>query len=719
MNSLFSRVFSIHDSYSTIVGSTQPIFDGIAHSIQKISSSIWNSRGLEIASKKIAGVISQSTLVQSGLQKTVNILSTSKNRFAFKVKVDMLNQDPRIKRLKDTIDDLEKKIQATYCKVFKKPIFMDKMEFSIKDYQIITSHLQKFLNENDTGTHRDSLPTIDIENIIDFIENDTIPDSQALKEKVIASIENFSSVFTESSNSSENELIIEARQAFQNCYFLFLSKELLRKFEKGQIYKDDLLVFLGNYKTSPITSVINDATIENIAEVCAGTIGEVITESSFAGSLHKQIDKRVLGPILSISPLHSLLGRFSSYLGVTLASYIGIKALGSQESLKDYIHNMTWATIASMMAEYGLEISEISDPACAFLFPLIASSVAYNFASLYKPLLKTEYLAHTISENYSFIVQGTENLLNKTYIEPIGQKINNAADSELKNFVEKNITNRMTDYFLDANSYIPEIFNSIPSIDGYGYGNFSMNYIITNYTKNLFSENNVLVFKNLLLQSLTLEQTKIISNSIIKKALTVFFGEFSKFYFELINNETLLKDFYARRLEILATSSNLSDNSDLNKMPDTKDIILKLVVAINPLQKNSLLLPLLFTKVDELLPISLFQDLSKTLEKSLESTISPFSKVDPLFLEVLIKSFIITTVLEKNDLLTQAIDIVDTDVLIFQSTLKLIDSLIHLNLVGQHDKRKQPLLGNIIYKLIHQEMNTAIQSVPKLIERSA
>ncbi|MGL4348733.1 MAG: hypothetical protein ACRCSV_04685 [Chlamydiales bacterium] len=714
MNRLVSKIFSIHDVYSTIVGSTQPIFDGIAHSIQKISNSIWNSRGMEMASKKITGVISQSTLVQSGLQKTVDILSKSKNRFTFKIKVDLLNQDPRIKRLKDTIHDLENKIQATYCKVFKKPIFMDKMEFSIEDYQVITSHFQKFLNENNTGTYSNSFPAINIESIIDFIENDTIPDSQSLKEEIITSIENLSPVFIESSNSSENELIIEAIQAFQNCYFLFLSKELLRKFEKGEIYKDDLLIILGNYKTSPITSVINDATIENIAEVCAGTIGEVITESSFAASLHKQIDKRVLGPILSISPFHSLLGRFSSYLGVTLASYIGIKALGSQESLKDYVHNMTWATIASMITEYGLEMSEISDPACAFLFPLIASSVAYNFASLYKPLLKTEYLAHTLSQNYPFIVEGAENLV---HIEPIRQKIDNQADLEIKKILEKNITNLITDYFLDVNSYQHEIFNAIPSSDE--YENFPMNYIITNFTKNVCSEDCVLAFKNLLLQSLTLKQTKTISNTIIKKALAVFFAEFSKFYFELLNNETLLKDFYAKRLEILRASSNLSDNSDLNKMPDTKDIILKLVVTINPLYKNSLVLSLLFTKVDELLPISLFQDLSKTLEKSLESTIHPFANVDPLFLEVIIKSFIITTVLEKKHLLTQAIDIVNTDVLIFQNTLKLIDSLIHLNLVGQHDKKKQPLLGNIIYKLIHQEMNTAIQSVPKIIEQSA
>lgn len=714
MNNPIYKLFNIHHEYSTIVGSSQPIFDGIAHCIQKISTSIWNSKPIQIASDAMCGAISRSKLIESGLQRTVHLL-TSNNPFSFRVKIHLLNQDPKIRRLKEKINDLENSIQASYYKVFQKPIFLERMEFSMKEYGILTRHFQKFLSENNHFEHTDSSPTICAESIIDFLENDTIPDSQFIKEEIITTIENLSLTLTQPNNSLEDEIIIEAKQAFQNCYFLFLSKQLLRKLEKGEIYKDDLLVFLKNYKIPPITSLISKSTIENVGEVCAGMIGEAITESSLATSFHRQVDKRILGPILSISPLHLLLGRFSSYLGITVTSYVGIKALGSEESLKDYVHNMTWATIASMVTEYGLEISEISNPVCSFLIPLIASSIAYNFSSLYQPLLKRQYLAKTISENYPSIIENTENLINESYIQPLRQKINTTINSQLENFVEKNAINYIKShaFSLDQNYYLPEVFNYISFISN--EKDFLINCLTNNLVQNPLFEDAVLAFKNIILLSLNLQETETISNTIVKKALTVFLGDFCKFYFDLINNETLLIDFYGKRLEILEASHNLSENSDVNSMPSTKDIILKLVNAINPSQKDSLIPPLLFTKVDELFPISLFQSLSKTLEKSLELEIHPFPKVDPLFLEMIIKSFLITTLLEKKDLL---IEMINTEVLVFQNTLKLIDSLIHLNLVGQHDKKQQPLLGNILYKLIHQELNTVIESTPKLI-RSA
>lgn len=710
VSDLVSKVFTVHNGYSTLVGSTQPIFDRIAHSIQNISSFILHSKPLEMATKAIVGTISQSRMIQGGLQKTVTLL-TSNHPLSFPVKIHLLNQDPKIKRLKAKINDLENKIEASYYKVFQKPILMEKIGFSKEEYQAITSHFQKFLseNENDQIEHMDSFLTTSIESLIDFIEDDIMPDSQLIKEEVIDIIENLSPQFTVSNDSSENETIVEAKQGFQNCYFLFLCKELLQKFEKGEVYKDDLVVFLKNYKIPPITSLLNDATIENIGEVCAGMIGEVITESSLAEAFHKAVDKKILGPILSISPLHWLLGNFSSYLGITLASYIGIKALGSNESLKDYVHNMTWATIASMITEYGLEISEISNPGCTFLLPLIASSIAYNFSSFYGPLLKTEYLAQTVSENYSSFNESTDKLLENICIQPIRQEIHNMSDLELKNHIEKTII-RGIDFSIDQ---IPEC---IPLT--YQDRNCLFNFIKTNLDI-FFSENSDPKLKNLILQMLDLKEVKAVSKELLIRGFSVLFKQFSNFYFNLMKDKNILKDFYARREGIIQLCSNLRGNNDVNSMLDIQDILLELVYTINPLHKNSSEIPLLFAQVDKLLPTSLFQSLSKTLENSLQSIIHPFSFsiIDPLFLEIVVKSFLINKLLEKQDLFIEAT--FHKEAFFLQNILRVIDSLIHISLIGQYNSKQEPLIGNIFYNLAHKEMNAAIQSIPQAIKQYA
>lgn len=727
-----STILRIHDQYSTIIGATQPLFDGVADSMRNVFTSFWNSKPVTIAAKAITGSINQSKIVQSGLQKIVTII-THKNPLSVRVKKHLLNQDPKIKRIQNIISNLEDKIQASYCKVFNKPILMDKMKFSFEEYQTMTKHFQEFLSKNESCSISCESTLADvIEDLIEFIENDTLPESQEIKEEIINIVEKLSPSISESNDSSNDEKVIEAAQAFQNCYFLFLSKELLRKFEKGEIYKDDLLVFLKNYKTSPITSLINDATIENIGEVCAGMIGEAITESSLATAFHRQIDKRVLGPILSMSPLHSLLGTFSSYLGITLSSYVGIKILGSEESLKDYVHNMTWAMLASMVTEYGLEVSQISNPIYTFLVPLIASSIAYNFSATYEPLLKRKYLTETLSENYPQLVEIMENLAEEKCIVPVKEQVQNIDVQQVRRLTERSISENIMNGISQNQIFVhiqrvrslfdlikDPLTNLLNQVSGEAFMNNLFGASGEAFINNLFTEASGEALKDLLLNNSNSKQSRKLVNHILTKdfLITSFLGRFSQFYEKLINDEKLLKYFYDHRSQIIEISSTrFSSNTNINDMPDMQDVLIKLICSISPSQGNSSIPALLLTQIDEVLPTSLFQSFSKNLEKSLESQIHPFSTMDPLFLEVVVKSFVVTTLLEVKDLRT---DIIHTDTSLLQNTLQLVDTLIHINLIGQNDEKNPSIIGYIVYKFLHAEINTAIQSVPEMLEETA
>lgn len=700
-----STILRIHDQYSTLIGATQPLFDGIAHSIRNMCSSFWHSKPVTVATKAIGGSINQSKILQNGIQKIITVV-THKNPLSIRVKRHLLNQDPKIKKLKNIITSLEDKIQTSYCKVFNKPILMDKMKFSVKEYQTMTKHFQEFLSKNQDGsTSGGSFASDGIEDLIEFIEKDTLPDSQALREKVIHTIEILSSPICQPAEPSKDPKFLEATQAFQNCYFLFLAHELLHKFENGEIYKDDLLLCLKNYKSSPITSLLNDATIENIGEVCAGMLGEAITESSLAIALHRQVDKRILGPLLSISPLHSLLGSFSSYLGITLASYIGIKALGSEESLKAYIHNMTWATIASMITEYGLEISQFSNPVYTFLVPLLASSIAYNFSAVYEPVLKRKYLTETLSENHPHLIDTMEKLVEERCVIPVKEQLQKIKVQEIRNVLKSSVTG----YIADICPY--QIFSPYRKIK-------SLVEFVSDPMNELVTEISEKVCKELLLDKPNSEQSRIVVNYLLTKDLifTSFIGKFSQFYEKLKNDENLLKDFYAHRSRIIESSSKFSSNNNIHDMPDMEDTLVKLICSISPLQGNSSIVALLLTKINDLFPTSLFQSFSKDLEKSFQSKIHPFSTMDPLFLEMLVKSFLITTLSEIKDLPG---DIIQTDAFFLQSALKFLDSLIHINLIGQNEKKNSSIINYMVYKLIHAEIDNAIQSVPQMLVKIA
>lgn len=76
ISELSNKVINLHDNYSTVVGSTQPFFDQIAHGIQKSISYIWNSRPIEMLSTKVnlaSEKLTQSTLesiiIQHGLKR--------------------------------------------------------------------------------------------------------------------------------------------------------------------------------------------------------------------------------------------------------------------------------------------------------------------------------------------------------------------------------------------------------------------------------------------------------------------------------------------------------------------------------------------------------------------------------------------------------------------------------------------------------------------------
>lgn len=620
----FSTILRIHDQYSTLIGATQPMFDGIAHSIRNACSSFWHSKPITVATKALGGSISQSKIIQNGIQKIITVI-THKNPLSVRVKKHLINQDPKVQRLKNIIAILEDKIQTSYCKVFNKLILMDKMNFSVKEYQTMTKHFQEFLSKNQdgsrTGASAPSTDIEDLEDLIEFMEKDPLPDSQTLKEKVINTIETLSYSIRPLTEPSIDPKVLEAHQAFQNCYFLFLSHELLHKFENGEIYKDDLLLCLKNYKLSPITSLLNDATIENMGEVFAGVLGEAITESSLALALHRQVDKRILGPILSISPLHSLLASFSSYLGITLASYIGIKALGSEESLKDYVHNMTWATIASMITEYGLEISQIFNPVYTFLVPLIASSIAYNFSAVYEPLLKRKYLTEALSENHPHLIHTMENLVEERCVIPVKEQLQKIKVQEIRNVLESSVTGHIAD--ICQNQIFPH-YRDIKSL--VELVSDPMNALVTEISEK--------VSKELLLDKSNWEQSRIVVNYLLTKDLifTCFIGKFSQFYEKLINEENLLKDFYAHRSQIIESSAKFFSNNSIHDMPDMQDPLIKLICSISPLQGNSSIAAWPLTKIDDLLPTSLFPSFSKDLEKSFQSKIHPFSTMDPLFI---------------------------------------------------------------------------------------
>lgn len=697
MSASLSTILRIHDQYSTVVGATQPMFDAIGHFIRNSCNSVWHSKSVAVVTKAIGSSVNQSKIIQNGIEKIITIV-THENFLSVRVKKHLLNQDPRIQKIRTLIDILENKIQTSYCKLFNKPILMDKMHFSVKEYQIMTRHFQEFLsmNQNDSASFR-STPTDDIEDLIEFIENNTSSNSQALKEQIVNTLETLICSICQPIDSSKDPKVLEAEQAFQNCYFLFLTYQLLNKLENGQIDKDDLLLFLKNYKTSAITRLLSNATIENVGEVCAGMIGEVITESSLAIALHREVDKKILGPIFSISPLHSLLGSFSSYLGITLTSYIGIKALGSEESLKDYVHNMTWATIASMITEYALEIAQISNPIYTSLVPLIASSIAYNFSTVYEPLLKRKYLSQTISENYPQLIETMENLVEEQCVTTVKEKIQDINIRKLRRLMQDSISEHV----------VANIFENISDIR-----------CIVDFATDPLNSHLDKVFDELLQQGLLLDKFnsllfKTVVNYFLNKdlLLTFFFERFSQFYQNLINDENLLKDFYAQRSKIIDSSAKFSSNNNVIDMPDMKNTLIKLICSISPSRVDSSITALLLTKIDEILPFSLFQSLSRSLEKSLQFKIHPFSTMDPLFLEMVVKSFLVTILLEVRNLPG---NVIYTDSLFLQSILKSIDSLIHINLIGQKDKKSfsiVSLVNYMIYKIIHAEIHSAVQSV--------
>lgn len=687
ISELYNKIVNLHDNYSTIVGSTQPFFNNIAHRIQKSISYIWYSRPIEILSTKVnltsekfTQSTLQSTIIQNGLKKAA--LTLTNKSYLNPIKIHLLNKDPKIKRLKLKIENLEHKIQSAYCSLFEKPVYLDKMNFYFDEYNTLSKHFQEFLIQNRKEPNTLSTSATDLEGLIDFLENETLPNSETAKEKVIDLIESL----VPSASISEDIKIKEAEEAFQNCYFLYLAKELLQKFEKGEVYKNDLLLFLKNYNISPdarfITEVSLDASIENVAEVGSGTIGEIIAENPLTVSLHDKINKKILGPILSLYPLTWIRGTFSSYLTTNLAGYVGIKLLGSNESLKDYIHKMTSATIAANLVGYGLEFYGITDPVYLFIITFISGHIGYNFTSFYQPLLQSKYLAENLKENYPQMIEILDKFLYE-HIESFIEQMDNNDILEFKNIARNSVVQISREHQLDTES------------------------LLTNLD-NYFNNKNIDLLRNKL-KNLNQEEKNLLSPFSKNPMINFFISKFPNFYSKFIKEKDLLQKCYEHRELLIKASSTFSSNTTAQMMPDIKDILFEIGSILRSNEEKDKLF-FICAKVNSLMPSSLFQLIAKKLETRLASKFHPLQKIDPIFLEILVKSFFVTNLIQGIDLST--IPKGKKDTLINQC--KFIDCFLHMNLISQSDEKHQSLLRYMVYNIIHQEINTAIASVPAL-----
>lgn len=556
------------------------------------------------------------------------------------------------------------------------------MNFYFDEYNTFSKHFQEFLIQNRKEPNTSSTSATDLEGLIDFLENETLPNSETAKEKVIELIESLAP----SASISEDIKIKEAEEAFQNCYFLYLAKELLQKFEKGEVYKNDLLLFLKNYTISPdarfITEVSLDASIENVAEVGSGTIGEIIAENPFTVSFHDKINKKILGPILSLYPLNWIRGTFSSYLTTNLAGYVGIKVLGSNESLKDYIHKMTSATIAANLVGYGLEFYGITDPVSLFIITFISGHIGYNFTSLYQPLLQSKYVAENLKENYPQMIQILDKFLYEN-IELFTEQMDNNQILEFKNIGKNFIVQTSREYQLDTQS-------SFTNLDNY------------------FNDKNIDLLRNKL-RNLNEEEKKSLSPFSKNPMINFFISKFPNFYSNIIKEKELLHKCYEYRELLIKASSTFSSDTTVQMMPDIKDILFEVVSILRPNEERDRVL-FICAKVNSSIPSSLFQLTAKKFEKRLESKFHPFQKIDPIFLEILVKSFFVTNLMEGIDL--SIIPEQKKDILVNQC--KFIDCFLHMNLISQSDEKHQSILRYVVYNIIHQEIDTAIASVPAL-----
>lgn len=681
------KLINLHDKYSTVIGSTQPFFDQIAHRIQKSASYIWHSRPVEIlsttanlASEKLTQSALESSIIQNGLKKTA--LTLTKKSYLNPIKIHLLNKDPKIERLNIKIENLEHKIQSAYCSLFEKPIFLDKMNFYFDEYKTLSKHFQEFLIQNRKDPNTSSTSATDLEDLIDFLENETLPDSQTAKEKVVELIESLAP----SPSTSQDIKIKEAEEAFQNCYFLYLAKELLQKFEKGEVYKNDLLLFLKYYNISPdarfIAETSLDASIENVAEVGSGTIGEIIAENPLAVSLHDKINKKILGPILSLYPLGWIRGIFSSYLITNLAGYVGIKLLGSNESLKDYIHKMTSATIAAKIVEYGLESYGITDPVSLFIITFISAHIGYNFTSLYQPLLHSRYLAENLRENYPQISQILEKFLHE-HIQLFTEQMDNNKILEFKNIAKNSVLQLSREHQLDSESLLTDF-------------------------DNYFNNKNIDLLRNTL-KNLNQEEKELLSLFSKNPIINFFVSKFPDFYLKFIKEKDLLHKCYQHRELLIKASSTLSCDTTVQMMPDIKDILFEIGHILKPRAERDRVF-FICAKVNSSMPSSLFQLTAKKFEKRLGSKFHPLQKIDPIFLEILFKSFFTANLIDGIDLST--IPKEKKDILINQC--KFIDCFLHMNLISQSNEKHQSILRYMVYHFIHKEIDAAIASVPAL-----